>query len=86
MNKYKGLTPIENVWDWYARSVPEDGYRPIEEELDFVIGKEIMFKNDFKLATRKLFAELYNEIKHGDKKHRKWLKDKMNEFLETKYK
>jgi hypothetical protein len=29
--------------------------------------------------------ELYEEIKHGDEEHQKWLKDKIQEFIENKH-
>ena len=32
--------------------------------------------------TKQIFEELFEEIKHGDKEHQDWLKNKMNEFLQ----
>ena len=29
----------------------------------------------------KAFKDLYEEIKHGDEEHKKWLKDKINHFI-----
>lgn len=36
------------------------------------------------LQVRRLFDELYKEIEHGEKEHRIWLWDKINQFLERK--
>lgn len=33
-----------------------------------------------------LFRELYEDIKHGDEEHQKWLKDKIEEFIKLKLK
>lgn len=32
--------------------------------------------------TKKLFLQLYEEIKHGDEEHQQWLKDKIDKFIE----
>lgn len=69
---------IEKAWDWNSRVVPEDGY--IIEELNWVIGEDVMLKEDFVRCVRKLLNDLYKEIKHGDKAHQKWLKDKVRSF------
>jgi hypothetical protein len=34
--------------------------------------------------TKKLMMQLYEEIKHGDKDHQKWLKEKIQLFIEIK--
>jgi hypothetical protein len=31
-----------------------------------------------------MFKELFEEIKHGDREHREWLRDKIKSFVETK--
>lgn len=31
-----------------------------------------------------LFKELYEEIKHGDEEHQKWLKDKIEDFIKRR--
>lgn len=35
--------------------------------------------------VKKAFNDLYDEIKHGDDEHQKWLKDKMEDFLKQNY-
>lgn len=37
-----------------------------------------------KTQFQDLFKELYEEIAHGDDEHRKWLKDKIDEFITKK--
>lgn len=31
-----------------------------------------------------MFGELFDQIKHGDREHRVWLRDKMQEYVETR--
>jgi hypothetical protein len=81
--QHEGLTPAENVWDFMSRPVPEDGY-DAESELAFVMGKNVFFKEDFIAATNKLMWQLYDEIKHGDDEHQKWLREKMEAFIGSK--
>ena len=33
--------------------------------------------------TNKVLDDLYEEIKHGDDEHQKWLKDKIEEFKKS---
>lgn len=82
-NEIKKMTPIEKAWDFNCRCVPEDGYKPIEEELSWVIGKDIMLKSDFVKCVKNLLRDLYKEVKHGDKEHRQWLKQKFDEFAKV---
>lgn len=75
----ESLPPIEKAWDWNSTAVPEDGYSI--EDLNFVIGEQVMFEKDFTKCVKKLFRDLYKEIKHGDKEHQLWLKDKIEDFI-----
>ena len=75
----QSLPPIEKAWDWNSTPVPEDAYSI--EDLNFVIGEQVMFEKDFKKCVKKLFKDLYKEIKHGDKEHQLWLKNKIDDFI-----
>lgn len=77
------IDPVEKAWDWHARGMPEDTY-DLEKEYAQVAGKRIMFEKDFKIATQDLMRQLFKEIEHGDKEHRKWLKDKIKAFIKKK--
>ncbi len=35
--------------------------------------------------VKSAFGNLFEEIKHGDADHQKWLKDKMDKFLDENY-
>lgn len=78
-NKNDKYTLIDYEWDQNCTSVPEDGY-DIEEDLNFVIGEQVMFKKDFQRVVNKLMMKLYQKIKHGDKAHRDWLKKEIKKF------
>jgi hypothetical protein len=51
---YKGenFNTIEGAWDWHSRAIPETVYSP--EELEFLMGEQIMFKADFEESTKAL--------------------------------
>lgn len=56
--EYKGenFNTIEGAWDWHSRGIPETVYSP--EELEYLMGEQIMFKKDFEEATAKLLSQL----------------------------
>lgn len=45
-----------------------------------------LFEQAKKGFLRQSLYELYDECEHGDEEHRKWLKDKFEDFLNRKYK
>lgn len=45
-----------------------------------LIGSELSF---IKAVASKVLDDLYEEIKHGDEEHQKWLKDKIEEFKKS---
>lgn len=55
--EYKGenFDTIEGAWDWYSQSVPEVVYS--EEELEYLMSEQIMFKEDFESAVCKLIEQ-----------------------------
>lgn len=56
--EYKGenFDTIEGAWDWHSRCIPETVYSP--EELEYLMGEQVMFKKDFEEATAKLLSHL----------------------------
>lgn len=79
----KKLSPIAKAWDLNSTPIPEDGYN-LEEELKWLLGENVMMEKDFNNSVKKILNDLYKEIKHGDKEHKKWLKDKIQEFIKTR--
>ena len=45
------------------------------------MGFETNSEESYNEHMKYMFNELYEDIKHGDEDHQKWLKDKINEFL-----
>ena len=39
----------------------------------------------FRTAIKQALEELFDEVKHGDKEHQKWLKDKFDSFAKNYY-
>lgn len=62
----------------FAVETGEEGH----EVRGLVVGTEEYIDTIFPTKSKiaKLFDELYEEIKHGDEDHQKWLKDTMNKF------
>jgi hypothetical protein len=52
----------------------------------FVDGITPIIKDFYLKRTNAMIGELYEEIKHGDEEHQKWLHDKMREFYERQIK
>lgn len=49
------LTPLERAWDLNSRAVQEQFYDT--QEIAWVIGKDVMLKEDFDLAAKDLVQE-----------------------------
>lgn len=62
--EYKGenFDTIEGAWDWHSRSVPETVYSP--EELEYLMGEQIMFKKDFEEAATRLLSQFNKPLKN----------------------
>lgn len=73
------LSPVDKIWDWNSRAVLEDGYSI--EELNWILGEQVMLKSDFDQSIKEFSDKLYEHIKHGDEEHMTWLKDEMNKFI-----
>ncbi|WP_183560665.1 hypothetical protein [Mucilaginibacter sp. SP1R1] len=50
--KSENFDTIDGAWDWHSRAIPETVYSP--EELEYLMGEQIMFKRDFEESADSL--------------------------------
>ena len=61
-------TDRDKLWDNHSRRVPEDGYS--EDELNWVLGQDVMLKSDFDKALSQLELLKTNELVDNSSEHR----------------
>lgn len=69
---YKGRFISAKWWDSQDTYMNDKTYFPIKWR----------YINDTSKRLDDILNKLYEEVKHGDEEHQKWLKDKFNEFAQ----